>query len=247
MATDSKGGLITGYRNGRMEVFDGNVGRFKIQANISARDVGVLSDGRFVTLTRKNTLHMYESDGSPLKTNVTFDTEGEGFVAAIAVDIHDNIFLLLPEQALVVVFAPSGGRASSRLDLDCPIPSDVSEMTVSASGQILIVADDAVLTFDAEGSLCQRTDLARTERASCDRQGNLWVLSFHSVGQATAAQVMLHKYNGEDGSHIASSMVPTRQCRKGFDSWGIALSESSFAALIADNEIAFFALSRSEQ
>ncbi|XP_054749957.2 uncharacterized protein LOC129255635 [Lytechinus pictus] len=228
--------ILVHYQNGHTEVLwsDGSSKRIR-SANISAKDMASLTDGRFVTLTKRNKVKIYESGG--IQQNIKFSIhEDDGVVDAITTDPEDNVLMLYSELAKIVRLSSGDG---SRIDAVSVVGiKSNGELRINSTenGKIVIIQDDGVVIASSDNS-CRVIALSTTGRVSCDQEGNLWVISHHNI-QGTR-RAFLEVY-GDHGELLAETYLPNDNTAVGFKPWGIAVSTSCFAAVLSPSQVGWF-------
>ncbi|XP_011673662.1 tripartite motif containing 13-like [Strongylocentrotus purpuratus] len=91
MTPYTNGSILVRYRDGHMEVMspDGSCGRIR-GPSISARDMAAMSNGRFVTLTKRNTVKIYGKGGE--SQQVEFVTREDDEFADLSLQISTTMY-----------------------------------------------------------------------------------------------------------------------------------------------------------
>eukprot|EP00057_Strongylocentrotus_purpuratus_P020787 XP_011675261.1 PREDICTED: uncharacterized protein LOC105443603 [Strongylocentrotus purpuratus] len=241
MTPYTNGSILVRYRDGHMEVLspDGSCGRIRGRStNISARDMAALSDGRFVTLTKRNTVKIYGKGGESQQVEFATREDDDESADAIATDIHDNVLLLYSGVARVVRFSSDGGEPMDVIPINCVEFNVVLRMRSTTRGKIVIVQNDGFLiACSDEGGMYRRIPIPETDKVSCDQEGNIWMISHQDI-QGTK-RAFLEVY-GENGDRIVDTYLPNDSAAPEFEPWGIAASTNCFAAVLSPNEVGWF-------
>ncbi|XP_041453544.1 tripartite motif-containing protein 54-like [Lytechinus variegatus] len=227
--------ILVHYQNGHTEVLclDGSCSRIR-STNISAKDMAALSDGRFVTLTR-NKVKIYESGG--IQQQIKFSIhEDDGMADAITTDAEDNVLLLYSELAKIVRLSSGDGSRIDAVSVVGIKSNGVLRINSTKNGKIAIIQDDGVVIASPDDS-CRVMALSATGKVSCDQEGNLWVISHHTI-QGTS-RAFLEVY-GDQGELLAETYLPNDNTAVGFEPWGIAVSTSCFAAVLSPSQVGWF-------
>ena len=112
MAATPDGRMAVGYSTGGIDIFsaDGQLQKTVLK-DVRIRDIGYLSDGRYVVGTNNNDVIMYTEESE--KLDVTFDTlsNDEGGINSLTVDRYNLIYVVYWKAETILVFSPAGGKA----------------------------------------------------------------------------------------------------------------------------------------
>ncbi|XP_063959174.1 uncharacterized protein LOC129267101 [Lytechinus pictus] len=154
MVTSKNGIVAVGSRFGGIEIYsaDGQLQKTVIK-DLWIREVGFLSDDRYVVRDTCNKISLYTSDEE--KQYVTFDTIGdsEGGFGDLTVDSNDLIYVSYRKAKKIQVFSPSGGKAMRVIPCDGYEPKQITSY-----GDSLIVKQfkNTIIRIDKDGNIMHR-------------------------------------------------------------------------------------------
>ncbi|XP_063959754.1 E3 ubiquitin-protein ligase TRIM45-like [Lytechinus pictus] len=154
MVTSKNGIVAVGSRFGGIEIYsaDGQLQKTVIK-DLWIREIGFLSDSRYVLLDTNNKISLYTSDEE--KQDLSFDTIGdsEGESGGLTVDSNDLIYVSYRKAKKIQVFSPSGGKAIREIPCDWYEPAQIKSY-----GDSLIVKQfkNRIARIDKDGNIMHR-------------------------------------------------------------------------------------------
>nr|XP_054760814.1 E3 ubiquitin-protein ligase TRIM33-like [Lytechinus pictus] len=149
MATSTNGIVAVGSQFGGIEIYsaDGQLQKTVIK-DLWIREVGFLSDSRYVVLDTNNKMSLYTSDEE--KQDASFDTldDSEGGFGGLSVDSNGLIYVSYRKAKKIQIFLTSGGKAIREIPCDGYEPSNITSY-----GDTLIVKQfsNTIIRIDKKG------------------------------------------------------------------------------------------------
>ena len=169
MAATPDGRMAVGYSEGGIDIFsaDGKLQKTVLK-DVGIRDVGYLSDGRYVVLTVNNVIILYK-DGSE-KLDVTFDTlsHDEGGAGGVTVDSNNLIYVGYRKAKKIQVFSPAGGKAIREMPCDGYTPEQIT----SYNDLLVIANGNTVRIIDKDGNVKHKVQKLRLMAHAAVTQNN---------------------------------------------------------------------------